>query len=115
MSISCAVYYTSIIVFSYCCSLTDTVTISINLTADPGQTEATLDWTIPDLAAHLAMYDLTADFNQGSMFRIGVKHELTRVATGPQGKNFTFVYIVTVTGVCPRVCASLSHVRSPSL
>ena len=67
------------------------------MNTDPGQPHATLDWTKPDLAEHLAKYNLTADFYQEAMFPIGVTN-LTRVATGKCGKNITFVYDVIVIG-----------------
>ena len=67
------------------------------MNTDPGQPHATLDWARPDLAEHLAMHNLTADFNQGSVFAIGSTN-LTRVVTGPCGKNITYNYDVNVTG-----------------
>ena len=69
----------------------------VSLIADAGQPHATLNWTRPDLAEHLAMYNLTADFYQGSTFRIGIT-KLTRVARAPCGKNITFMYDVIVIG-----------------
>ena len=64
---------------------------------DPGQPYATLDWTRPDLTEHLAMYNLTANFNQGSLFDIGVTN-LTRIVMGPCGRNITYNYDINVTG-----------------
>ena len=76
----------------------ETVNFNISLTADPGQINATLDWARQDLAAHLDMYNLTADFYQGFTFPIGVTN-LTRVVTGPCRKNITYTYSVIVTGL----------------
>ena len=75
----------------------DTVNFNISLTVDPGQINAILDWARPSLTAHLDMYNLTADFYQGSEFPIGVTN-LTRVVTGPCRKNITYIYCVIVTG-----------------
>ena len=75
----------------------DHVHATISMNTDFGQPRATLDWARPDLAEHLAMYNLTADFYQGSMFSIGVTN-LTRVSTGPCGKNITYIYYVIVIG-----------------
>ena len=78
-------------------SVIDHVHTTISMNTDPGQTNATLDWARPDLAEHLAMYNLTTHFYQGSMFPIGV-NTVTRVATGPCGKNITLIYDVIVIG-----------------
>ena len=78
-------------------SVIDDVRTTILMITNQGRSYATLDWTRPDLADHLAMYNLTADFHQGSMFAIGVTN-LTRVVTGPCGKNITYNYDVTVAG-----------------
>ena len=56
------------------------------MNTDPGQPHAIIDWTKPDLAEHLAMYNLSADFNQGVMFPIGATN-LTRVVTGSCWKD----------------------------
>ena len=67
------------------------------MNTDPSQPNAILDWARQDLEEHLAMHNLTADFYQGSTFPIGDTN-LTRVVTGPCGKNITFIYDVIVKG-----------------
>ena len=90
-------HFTLRMCFDHCASVIENIKFTIYLTAESGQPNATLDWTRPDLAAHLDMYSLTADFYQGSTFPIGVT-KLTRVATGPCGRNITYMYEVIVTG-----------------
>ena len=101
------------------CPVIDHVSTTIQMNTDFGQPYATLDWARPDLAEHLDMYNLTADFYQGFKFPIGVTN-LTHIATGPCGKNITFLYDVIVMGKhmvefcsCIQVCISVHFDINP--